>query len=213
MNLILKMSSNIEIIIVDDHPMVIEGLKSLLSNYDILVVTHTFTSGNEAYAYLSVNSCDIVLMDINLPDMNGIELCDKLCRTNPQLKILGMSTYNDASVIRQMVNKGAKGYLIKNASADELYAAIENVYEGKTYFNREVQGILVESSLKNIPHLTRREKEILGLIATGATTHQIADKLYLSPLTVETHRRNLMQKFEVNNAAALIKMAIDHKLL
>ncbi|MBX3254319.1 MAG: response regulator transcription factor [Chitinophagaceae bacterium] len=207
------MNNKIEIIIVDDHPMVIEGLKSLLSNYDILSVTHTFTRGKDAYEYLSAHAGGVVLMDINLPDINGIELCDKLCSVNPVIKILGMSTHNDASIIKQMVHKGARGYLIKNASAEELYAAIENVYKGSTYFSAEVQGILAESSLKNIPRLTRREKEILSLIASGETTQQIADKLYLSPLTVETHRRNLMQKFGVSNAPALIKMAIDHKLL
>lgn len=207
------MNNKIELIIVDDHPMVIEGLKALLSSYDILSVTHTFTTGKEAYEYLSAGNCDVVLMDINLPDINGIELCGKLCAANPKLRILGMSTYNDPTIIRQMIHKGAKGYLLKNASAKELYMAIENVCDGKTYFSSDVQSILAESSLKNIPHLTRREKEILSLIASGETTHQIADKLYLSPLTVETHRRNLMQKFEVNNAPALIKMAIDHKLL
>lgn len=207
------MSNKIEVIIVDDHPMVIEGLKSLLSNYDILTVTHTFTRGDDAYEYLSVNSCDVVLMDINLPDINGIELCHKVCAANGGLRILGMSTYNDASIIRQMIQKGAKGYLLKNASANELYTAIEKVCDGKIYFSAEVQSMLAESSLKNIPHLTRREKEILSLIASGETTQQIADKLFLSPLTVETHRRNLMQKFEVNNAPALIKMAIDHRLL
>jgi DNA-binding NarL/FixJ family response regulator len=213
LNLILKMSNKIEIVIVDDHPMVIEGLKSLLSNYDTLSVKHTFTKGKEAYEYLSEDADHVVLMDINLPDISGIELCEKLFAANPKIKILGMSTYNDASIIKQMVHKGARGYLIKNASANELYTAIENVYYGKTYFSPDVQRILAESSLKNIPHLTRREKEILRLIASGETTQQIADKLFVSPLTVETHRRNLMQKFSVNNAPALIKMAIDHKLL
>jgi DNA-binding NarL/FixJ family response regulator len=203
------MSSKIEIVIVDDHPMVIEGLKALLSNYnDTLTVTHTFTSGKEAYEYLSGGGDRVVLMDINLPDISGIELCEKLFAVNPKIKILGISTYNDASIIRQMVHKGARGYLMKNASAIELYTAIENIYDGKTYFSLDVKSILAESSLKNIPHLTRREKEILRLIATGETTHQIADKLFVSPLTVETHRRNLMQKFSVNNAPA-----IDHKLL
>lgn len=207
------MNNKIEVIIVDDHPMVIEGLKALLSNYDVLTVSHTFTKGKEAYEYLSVNSCDVVLMDVNLPDINGIELCDKLSSVNADLRILGMSTYNEASIIRQMIQNGAKGYLLKNASAKELYNAIENVCDGKTYFSLDVQSILAESSLKNVPHLTRREKEVLGLISSGETTQQIADKLYLSPLTVETHRRNLMQKFGVNNAPALIKMAIDHRLL
>ena len=207
------MNSKIDVVIVDDHPMVVEGLKSLLSNFDTLRATHTFTNGREAYAYLSAAGSQVVLMDINLPDINGIELCGQLLAANPALKILGISTYNDPSMIKQMVQKGARGYLIKNASGNELCTAIETVYYGKTYFSADVQRILAESSLKNIPHLTRREKEILRLIASGETTQQIADRLFVSPLTVETHRRNLMQKFSVNNAPALIKMAIDHKLL
>lgn len=207
------MNQPIEIIIIDDHPMVIEGLKSLLSAYDTLSVTHTFTKGKEAYEFLEDGTCDVVLLDINLPDINGIELCEKLTTRNSKIRILGMSTYNDASIIRQMVHKGARGYLLKNASPDELLQAIEQVYDGETYFGAEVKGILAESSLKDIPHLTRREKEILRMIASGETTQQIADKLFVSPLTIETHRRNLMQKFNVNNAPALIKMAIDHKFL
>ncbi len=122
------MSSKIEVAIVDDHTMVIEGLKALLANYDTVTVGHTFMKGLDAYAHLSKNNTDIVLVDINLPDISGIELCGKLVSMHPEIKIIGISTHNDASMIRQMVHSGAKGYLIKNASADELYAAVERVY-------------------------------------------------------------------------------------
>lgn len=207
------MKDKIDIIIVDDHPIVIEGLKSLLANYKRVTVSHAFSTGSELIAHLSANSCDLILMDINLSDMSGIELCEHIRSMNPRIKIIGISTYNDASIIRQMIQSGARGYLIKNASGEELYESIRNVYSGETYLCSEVQRILAESAVKSVPHLTRREKEILGLIASGDTTPQIAEKLFLSPLTVETHRKNLMQKFSVNNSAAMVKMATDLKLL
>jgi len=114
-----------------------------------------------------------------------------------------------------MVKNGAKGYLLKNVTSKELARAIHQIYEGQSYFSGEIQKILADSIFDNneIPKLTRREKEILSLVAEGITTPQIADKLIISPLTVETHRRNLIQKMGVSNAAQLVKMAIEKKLI
>lgn len=132
------------------------------------------------------------------------------------IKILGLSTYSEPSIINQMIKNGVKGYLLKNATSDELVNAISQVHKGNFYFGSEVQKILADSvsqESKNIPKLTRRETHILRLIADGKTTNSIAEELFISPLTVETHRRNLMQKLEVSNAASLIKIAVEHKLI
>ncbi len=206
-------SEPINIIIVDDHPMVIEGLKSLLVDREDMRVVETFTKGNEALAYLSTQPRGIALLDISLPDINGTELCGKITEANHHVKVLGMSTYSEVSIIHQMIQHGAKGYLLKNASMDELVRAILLVHDGNMYFSPEVQKILAEFSIKDQPKLTRREREVLELIAAGTTTQQIAEQLFVSPLTIETHRRNLMQKFGVNNAPAMIRAAIEQKFI
>lgn len=202
--------------IIDDHPMVIEGLRSLLADQPDIHILYSCTVGKEAFRLLNEVSdrrVDVVLLDINLPDISGTDLCAGIAVAFPSIRILGMSTYSEASLIYQMIQHGAKGYLLKNASADELVRAIHLVHDGQVYFSPEVQKILAEFSIKDKPQLTRREKEVLKLIADGITTQQIAEKLFVSPLTIETHRRNLMQKFGVNNAPAMIRAAIENKLL
>ena len=204
---------NVKIMIVDDHPMVIEGLRSLLADQADISIAHTCTQGEEALRLLRVRKPDVVLLDINLPDINGTDLCKQIRNAFPAVRILGMSTYSEPSLIHQMIQNGAKGYLLKNASAEELIRAIFQVHQGNVYFSPEVQRILAEFSVNDKPQLTRREKEVLALIAEGITTQQISQKLFVSPLTIETHRRNLMQKFGVNNAAALIRAALEQKFL
>ena len=203
----------INIVIVDDHPMVIEGLRSLLVDQEDMRILETFTRGNDALDFLANHSCDVMLLDISLPDINGTELCSKITAASHHVKVLGMSTYSEASIIHQMIQYGAKGYLLKNASMEELVRAILLVKDGNMYFSPEVQKILAEFSINDKPKLTRREREVLELIAAGITTQQIADKLFVSPLTIETHRRNLMQKFGTSNAPAMIRVAIEQRLL
>ena len=206
----------IQILIVDDHPMVIEGLKTLLGDDEHIVVKTYFINGIDTLSYLEKNTSDVILLDVNLPDINGVEMVPKILDIRANIGIIGLSTYSEPSIINQMIKNGVKGYLLKNATADELVNAITQVHQGNFYFGSEVQKILADSVTQehtDLPKLTRREKHVLSLIADGKTTNIIAEELFISPLTVETHRRNLMQKLDVSNAASLIKVAIDKKLI
>ncbi len=206
----------IKVLIVDDHPMVIEGLKTLLSD-DERVVVHTHcTNGQDTLDFLEKETVDVVLLDVNLPDINGVEMVKMILDKRATVSILGLSTYSEPSIINQMIKNGVKGYLLKNASADELVNAITQIHQGSFYFGTEIQKILADSitqDSEDAPKLTRREKHVLALISEGKTTNKIAKELFISPLTVETHRRNLMQKMEVSNAAALVKIAVEKNLI
>ncbi len=215
------MSANkekINIAIVDDHPIVIEGLQKVLMQAYQYVSTICFTSGNEFIRFLSKgkNSTDIVLLDISLPDMNGIDLCKQIKISSPTTCVLAFSNHNERNTIMRMLQNGASGYLLKNSSAEEVVGCINDAMQGQVALSREAKEIMARpglQDLKSFPALTKREKEILRLITEGKTSAIIAGELFLSPLTVETHRRNMMQKLEVNNLAALIKVAMENGLL
>ncbi|MDF2193247.1 response regulator transcription factor [Paraflavitalea sp. CAU 1676] len=202
--------------VVDDHPIVIEGLLKLLDNKEHLRVAGSFTAGAAFWTFIKSNKVDIVLLDISLPDMNGMDLCKDIKLMHPGICVLILSNHSERSIILQALQNGASGYLLKNASAAELIACIQQALSGQIAFSKEVREIIARPSLtelKGIPSLTKREKEILHLISEGHTTAGIAEQLSLSPLTIETHRRNLLQKFEVKNVAALIKLAVQHGLV
>ena len=203
------------ILLVDDHPMVLAGLRALLAPLPGLEVVATAATAAEAYVAVAAHRPDVVLLDINLPDQSGLDVCRRLVDEHPALKVLALTTLNEKSYVTRMMTQGAAGYVLKNASPDELAEAIARVRAGKKYFSDEVQELLLlpEPAVAAVPPLTRREKEILGFIAQGLTSQSIADRLFLSALTVETHRRNLLAKFEVSNTAALIRLAAQHQLL
>ena len=203
------------VLLVDDHPMVVAGLRALLAPMPALAVVATAGTAAEAYAAVAAHRPDVVLLDINLPDESGLDVCRRLVSEYPGLKILALTTLNEKSYVTRMMAQGAAGYVLKNASPEELAEAIARVQAGKKYFSEEVQELLLqpEPARAAVPPLTRREKEVLGFIAQGHTSQEIADRLFLSALTVETHRRNLLAKFEVNNTAALIRLAAQHQLL
>jgi len=201
---------------VDDHLIVLEGLQKLLLRAQHIVITGSFTTGADLLAFLKKQQPDVVLLDINLPDANGIDLCREIKKASPQTLVLALSNHNERSMILQMLQNGASGYLLKNISGEELIACIDEAVNGQIAFSQAVKEIMSRPSaneLKGIPKLTKREKEILQLIADGQTTPDIAASLHLSPLTVETHRKSLLQKFEVKNVAALIRTAVEQKLL
>ena len=179
--------------IIDDHPMVLEGIKSLLINDKSIKITGTADNAFSALDFLKRNNkVDVVLLDINLPDINGIELCEKLTKEFPELRILAMSTFKERSYILKMMENGAAGYVLKSVSADELKNAIGQIHDGKIYLPGDLVQLLVEGQRQKnkLPVLTSREKEVLACIAQGLTNPQIADKLFVSPLTVDSHRKN-----------------------
>jgi DNA-binding NarL/FixJ family response regulator len=202
--------------IVDDHLIVLEGLQKLLANIPHIEIAGAFTTGVEFISFLKTNHVNIVLLDISLPDANGIDLCKEIKKISPDTCVLALSNHSERSMIMQMLQNGATGYLLKNISARELADCIDEALNGQITFSKAVKEIMARpslSELKGIPQLTKREKEILHLIAEGKTTANMAEELYLSPLTIETHRKNLMQKFEVKNVAALIKVAVEQRLV
>lgn len=206
----------ITLAIVDDHPIVIEGLLKLLDNKEHLRVAGYFTTGAGIIEFMKAQPVDIVLLDISLPDMNGMDLCKEIKILSPGTRVLILSNHSERSIIMQALQNGASGYLLKNASSAELTASIQEALSGQITFSKEVKEIIARPSaneLKGIPQLTKREKEILHMISEGVTTAGIAEQLSLSPLTIETHRRNLLQKFEVKNVAALIKIAVQQGLI
>lgn len=202
----------INIVIVDDHPIVMEGLQKLLHNGFDIGELKQFSSGDEFLSFLRKDHepIHVVVLDINIPDRNGIDVCREIKLTSQDTIVLGFSNHAERSIILQMLQNGANGYLLKNASASEIIAAIKEAMDGHLAFSKEVREILARptvTELMTVPRLTKREKEILKLIAKGKTSVEIGDMLFVSPLTVETHRRNLMHKFKVKNAAALISVA------
>lgn len=204
----------IKIIVVDDHPMVIEGMKAMLNQIRYVELCATASNAYEAMEKVKENQPDLVITDINMPEISGVELTSKLKKEFPNLKIIGMSTFNERSYIAQMIQNGADGFLVKSASKEEIETAISSVVDGKMHLSSDaVMSTSEQKELKNQPTLTSREKEILTLISEGFTNPQIAEKLFISLYTVETHRKNLLSKFNTNNTASLIKIAATNGLL
>ena len=203
----------IKVFITDDHYMVVEGIRSLLQHEpDIEWMGHAMNASS-CLAFLQQQQPDIILMDINLPDKSGIDLCKEVLEKYPGIYIIGLSTFNQQSFIQKMIDNGAFGYVLKNATQQELMEGIHTVMSGRQYLSHEAAQSLRKSSSGNTPVLTRREKEVLGLIADGLTNNEIAEKLFISSTTVDTHRKNLLAKFEAKNIAALVKMAVHMQFI
>jgi len=204
---------NIKVFIVDDHYMVIEGIRSLLQNEKGIECVGHAMNASSCLAFLNTMLPDVILMDINLPDTNGIELCREVKTKYPSVQIVGLSSFNQQSFIEKMMESGASGYVLKNATREELCEAIDAVMHGQKYLSEEAVSVIKRNDDSKKPILTRREKEVLALIAEGLTNHDIAEKLFISTTTVDTHRKNLLAKFEVKNTATLIRMAAQFQFI
>ena len=205
----------IKVYIVEDHSVVVEGIRSLLQNEKEFDVIGNTDTGEGCLNFFRTHTADVILMDISLPDMNGIDLCKTMKKNYPGIMVLALSTFNQSIYISKMMESGASGYLLKNSGRQEIIQALRDVANGKTYLSFEAGVALKSSSKKNPdqPLLTKREKEILGLITEGLTNMQIAEKLFISIDTVDSHRKNLYNKLNVKNTAMLMRYAIENDLI
>ena len=205
----------IKVFITDDHYMVVEGIRSLLEGEPDIELMGSASNAASCMAFLQKQEPDVLLLDISLPDGNGIDLCRDIRNLYPGVSILGLSTFNQASFIREMMDNGASGYILKNATRKELTEAIHMASIGKTYMAFEVAKTLhaAEKSAAENVLLSRREKEVLALLAHGLTNQEIAGKLFISPNTVDTYRKSLLSKLNAKNTADLIRIAFLQKLI
>ena len=214
----------IRIFIIDDHKLFVEGISSLLSDDPRFEIVGHALSGNELLSRFEELDLDIFLIDINMPEISGVELTRQIKRLNPKANILALTMYDDYSYVEKMIKSGAAGYVLKSASLSELSKAIEFVSSGKKYFGEEIQEMVhnkisgkaafdEKRPLVNELSLTKREIEILSLKVQEYTTQQIAEKLFISERTVETHRKNIFSKTKVKSAIGLSKFAFQHGII
>ncbi len=209
-----KDSAIIRILLVDDHPLVREGLHSCLELYDNIQVIGEAKTGCEALEKASELKPDVVLMDINMPELNGLDATEIFAERFPDIKLLILSMHNNREYIASALRYGARGYVLKDVPSEEVVAAIEAVHLGGTYFSSGVSKILLayqESDTEG--PLTTREQTILLLLAEGKSNKHVAIELDISVRTVETHRKNIKRKLDISSTAGLTRYAIENGLL
>lgn len=209
--------------IVDDHKMFVEGVQAIFSGSKDIEINTAIYDGKDVMNALERNpGIQLILLDINLPNINGLELTKLIKSKYPDVKILVLSMYNNAEYIKEVLKEGASGYILKNTDHEELASAIHSVHNGNTYYSQSVTQTMMNSFAKksgsgNLDimqvRISKREKEILGLIIKEHTAQEIANMLFISLHTVETHRSNLMSKLGVRNSAGLVRVALENNLV
>lgn len=209
----------INLLIADDHTMFLEGIVSLLGQESDINIIGKAYNGIEALDIIKTAAVDLVILDISMPEMDGIELTKILKKKYPEIKILVVSTHSNVNIISRLIRIGVNGYLLKNAEKSELLEAIHSIIEGNNYFSEETEDkyickqLRIEKQVLNLTELSSREKEILVLIANEYNTAEIAEKTFISLNTVNTHRRNLLSKLNAKNTAGLVKYAVENGLV
>lgn len=202
----------IKVAIVDDHKILTEGLVGLIEASGIATVVGVAHSVAASRLSLGFWRPDVLLLDVGLPDISGLDYCREVRVAFPDVRVLALTTHNEYSIVRQMLDFGAAGYLIKNAMADEVIAGIQAVARGEIFLCHEVDILMREPAEKNI-WLSERERQLLRLVSEGLTNSEIAEQIFLSPETIKGYRKNLLLKLGAKNTAVLVKMAIEKKLI
>ncbi|MEM9846974.1 MAG: response regulator transcription factor [Bacteroidota bacterium] len=210
----------IKVLLADDHQILLDGIKAILEQDDMIQVVGTAANGLQVLEYLKKQSVDVLLLDMMMPLMDGLETTVHVKKKYPTVKILMLTTNDEGSLITSIFKEGASGYLLKNASQATLIQGIKDAHIGKKVLSPDLTAKMIESLEKKnkrqpngIPKITKRELEVIKLIAQEYTTQQIADKLFVSTNTVATHKRNLFVKMDVKNSVGMIKKATDWGLI
>ncbi len=208
----------IQLVIADDHPIIINGVAALLKQDDEINLVKEVYDGLQLLEFLKENKVDVVLLDINMPEINGVDACRLIKNQHPDTRVLAFSQYNEKRFVKRLLKSGANGYLLKNSPASELIAAIKMVHQGGMYLSKELPNIFYENKSQTqtdslFPDISQRELDVLKLICEELNTQEIADRLFISKHTVETHRANLLLKVGVKNTAGLVKWAVENEFV
>lgn len=201
-----------KILIVDDHPLVAQSLQSIVTDSQVGEVIGIAHTAKHCLDFVASKHIDLVLLDINLPDGNGLEICKSITEKYPQIKVLAITTFSEYTIIRKMLDNGASGYILKNALPEEVVEGIETVLKGETFLCHEVD-LLMKKKIDEQIFLTPRETDLLKLICDGYTNPEIAEKLFLGVETINSYRKNLLFKLNARNTAVLVKIAMEQKLI
>jgi len=213
-----------KILIVDDHEVVRDGLKNILTSLDNISIAGEAGNGEDAVKMYASLKPDLVIMDISMPGMNGIEATRVIKEKDPDARILILTMHDNQEYLNQIIRSGAKGFILKNTDKEELLEAVRTVSSGENFFSKDISKLIIDNYIrtakdtekndgyKEVP-LTKREIEILKLIASGYSNQEIANILYISYNTVDTHRKNIMHKLSIKNTAGLVRYAIEKGLI
>jgi DNA-binding NarL/FixJ family response regulator len=209
----------IKILVADDHQLLIDGIKSTLEDVEDIKIIAKANNGFEVIKILETKKADIVLMDINMPYMDGLECTKIINQKFPDIKVIALTQYDEKRFVKRMIKNGASGYLLKDASKAELLKAIRDVNAGKKYFSPKLSVKFLEDHYQTprtnplFPHLTEREQQVLNLICKEFSSNEISEQLNISYNTVENHRASLMEKSETKNTAGLVRWAVENELI
>ncbi|MFN5706199.1 MAG: response regulator [bacterium] len=204
-----------KILIADDHQIFIDGLMMIFADVENIELIHVATNGQEALDIFEKNEIDLAILDVNMPKPNGFELCQIILEKYKNTKIMILSMYGDENFMKEFTRMGVMAYVLKNAGKHELLDAVEHVLNGELYISKALRNKeeLVEDDFVKSLSLTKREKEIISLLAKEKSSQEIADALFISIYTVNTHRKNILHKLGIKNTAGLVKFASDNQLL